>query len=143
LATFSYDIEIGATPEQVWAVWMDVERWPEWAPPMKKVEKQSAGDLKAGSRVKIDADGAPPATWEVTDLRPHEYFEWATSVRGVNVTAGHRAVRDDAKTRVTLNVEYSGLISVLFRPLIMRTARKNVTAEAHGLRARCETASEE
>ena len=139
MASFSYEVEIQATPEKIWATWMDVEHWPDWAPPMKKLEMLTPGNLRAGSRVKINAEGAPVATWEVSDFRPHQYFEWSTSVRGVGVKAGHAIRAVDDTCVVTLDVRYSGIMATIFRPMIMRTARKNVVAEAHGLRERCES----
>jgi uncharacterized membrane protein len=138
MSAFTYKVDISAPAEAIWSAWMDVERWPEWAPPMKKVELVTPGPLQVGSRVRIEAEGAPAALWEVTDLRPHEFFEWATSVRGVKVSAGHGIEVGKEKCTVTLSIEYGGLMATLFRPMLMRTARRNVPAEGLGLRDHCE-----
>jgi hypothetical protein len=106
---------------------------------MKKLERLTPGNLRAGSEVRIEWHSGPTATWEITDLRPHEYFEWAANIRGVKASAGHLITVGEGKPVVTLHVEYSGFMSVLFRPMLMRTARQNVPDEAHGLRDHCES----
>ncbi len=138
MPAFTYQVEISSAAESIWSAWMDVERWPEWAPAMKKIERLTPGPLRAGSRLRIDAQGAPTAVWEVTDIRPHEFFEWVTSVRGVAVRAGHRIEAGKDKCTVTLTIEYGGFMATLFRPMLMRTARHNVPAEGLGLRDHCE-----
>lgn len=138
MAGYTHTVAIGANREAVWELWMDIESWPKWASPIKKVEKLTPGHVKAGTRAKIHADGGPAATWEVTDVRPAEFFEWGTKVRGVQVTAGHLIQPAEQGVTVTLNLEYGGIMSHLLRPLLMRTARRNVSAEAIGLKEQLE-----
>ena len=45
---------IDASPEDIWRVLVDVERWPEWTPSITRLEKLDPGDLRVGQRVRIE-----------------------------------------------------------------------------------------
>jgi uncharacterized membrane protein len=141
VARFEHSVSIEAPAERVWATWTDVERWPEWAPPMKKVELQTDGELRPGSRARIEAEGGPPSVWEVTSLSPGTSFEWKTNVRGVTIVGGHEVRARGNASEVTASIEYRGILSLLFRPMLMRVAKRNVPSECEGLKRRCEAAS--
>ena len=47
------ELEITASPEVVWSVLADVERWPSWHPDVKRVEH--SGDLVPGSEFRWKA----------------------------------------------------------------------------------------
>ena len=138
MARFEHSLTIDAPPETVWATWTDVESWPEWAPAMKSVKLQTDGDFGVGSRARIEATGGPPSVWEVTALAPGESFEWRTRVRGITIVGGHDVRNVAGRSEITASIEYQGLMSVLFRPMLMRVAKRNVPAECEGLKRRSE-----
>ena len=49
---FSFDIEIGRRPEEVFSVVTDLTRLPEWQPRLVKVEQLQEGPLRPGSRLR-------------------------------------------------------------------------------------------
>lgn len=138
MATHIEEIDIAAPATRVWETWMDLERWPEWAPAIKGLTKITPGPVAVGTKATVEAARSPRSTWEVTALEEPRSFTWATSVRGIGIVAGHRAEERDGLCHVTLSVEYGGLLSLLFRPMLMRVARRNVRDEAEGLKRRCE-----
>jgi carbon monoxide dehydrogenase subunit G len=141
MARFEHQVSIRADPALVWQTWTDLERWPEWSPPMKGVRPEASGPLAVGTRARVEAEGAPAATWEVTRVDAGTYFEWQAAVRGVKTTAGHRVEPSgNGTTLATASVEYRGLMAILFRPMLKRVARRNVVAECEGLKQRCEAA---
>jgi carbon monoxide dehydrogenase subunit G len=135
----SQTIHIEAPPETVWAVYTDVERWPEWTEAMKKIERLDEGPLKLGSTAHVEAAGAPASVFTVTEFTDGRSFTWETKARGVKGVAFHRLGPDGDGTKVTLGVQMSGIMATLLGPMIRSIARRNVRMEAEGLKRRCES----
>ena len=134
-------IEIDATPPVVWAVTVDVERWPEWTPTMTSVEREDDGPLRVGSRARIEQPGLPQAVWTVTELRDGERFTWETRVRGMNLVATHELAAAEGGTRNALRVQVEGFLARLFWLIIRRSLRRALAQENEGLKRRCESSS--
>lgn len=96
-----------------------------------------------GARYLMEIDGAPTAEWEVTEFNDGKSFTWVSQARGVNSAAHHIVEPAGAGSRVTLGTKSTGLMATLLGPLINRVARRNVIAEAEGLKRRCENERQE
>jgi carbon monoxide dehydrogenase subunit G len=136
--SYERTIDINATPERVWAVMTDIERWPEWTTSVRSARRIDDGPLAVGSRADMDLEGAPPSTWTVTTLEAGRSFAWTTSARGVPSVATHTVEPHDGGSRVRLGIEAASLLATLFSPWISRVFRRNVDREAEGLKAYCE-----
>jgi hypothetical protein len=133
-------VEIVASPERVWAVMTDVERWPEWTASVRRAERLDAGPFGVGSRARIRQPRLPVAVWTVTALEPGRYFEWQSTGPGLRTVAGHRIeARGAGSTRVSLSLAWSGPLAPLVRLLFGSLSSRYVEMEAHGLKRRCET----
>lgn len=130
-------IRIDAPPHVVWSVMADVVRWPEWTASIRSVEPLDGAELAAGRRYRIDARGAPPATWRVNQLDEGRGFAWATT-SGARIVAGHTIEPADNASTVTLSIRTEGLLATLFGPAIARLSRRNMELEAEGLKRRSE-----
>lgn len=130
-------IRIDAPPHVVWSVMADVERWPEWTESIRSLQPLDAAELAVGRRYRIDARGAPRATWRVNQLDEGRGFAWATT-SGVRIVAGHTIAPADAGSSVTLSIRTEGLLATLFAPAIVRLSRRNMELEAEGLKHRSE-----
>ena len=42
-----------ATPERIWAILADVERWREWTPTVLSIEPLTAGGLRMGAKYRV------------------------------------------------------------------------------------------
>ena len=133
-------INISAPPERVWAVMMDVERWPEWTESMKSVERLDSGEFGVGSKARVKIRRSPSANvWTVTELTPNRSFTWETNSGGVKGIATHIIEPDSNDSKVTLTVDLSGIFATLFGPMIAGASRQNVEMEAEGLKRRAES----
>ena len=82
-------IDIQAPPDTVWAVWSDLERWPEWTASVSRVERIEPGPLAIGLRARVHQPKFPPATWRVIALEEGQGFTWVSESPGARVTASH------------------------------------------------------
>ncbi len=139
---FETSVDIAAAPEDVWAVLVDVERWPEWTRSMSEVKLLDATGLAVGGRARVKQPRLPATVWKVTSLQPLRSFTWEAATPGATTIAGHRLTSPDAShTTVTLSIRRSGPLAPLVDLLFGRITRSYVEMEAEGLKRRCETAS--
>ena len=54
---FDIEIEINASPDRVWAVLVDVERWPEWMASYTSVDLLREGPLTIGIEARVRQPG--------------------------------------------------------------------------------------
>ncbi|WP_214110431.1 SRPBCC family protein [Acrocarpospora catenulata] len=137
---FESAITIDASPQRVWEVFSDVERWPEWAETFESVELTEPGPLKVGSRAKIKQPKLPASVWEVTELVDGEYFVWVSRSPGMRVTGGHRVEVTPDGTVARSTIDQEGLFSPLLSRLTGKLTSRYLTLEAQGLKARIEQA---
>ena len=133
-----HTIHIDAPPDLVWAVTVDIDRWPDWTPTVDKAERLDTGPLRVGSRALIAQPGLPEAIWTVTALREGESFAWETTLRGMRMIACHEVKPADAGADNTLTLEARGLVAFLLSPLISGPSRQTIEKENSGLKAFCE-----
>ncbi len=132
------EVDIAASPQRVWDVMRDVERWPEWAASMINVALLNGRELAMGSKARIRQPRLPVIVWEVTKIDPQRGFIWQTKSMGAVIRAEHWITARDGGSHVSLRVEINGLLEPLFRPWLTRMTRRNVEIEAVGLKRRCE-----
>jgi uncharacterized membrane protein len=135
---FATTVEISASPERVWAVMSDIERWPEWTSSVSRVERLDAGPLAVGQRARIRQPKLLPAVWRVTALEPGRSFTWVTSSPGVRVTGRHQVEAAGPGSRAHLAVSFDGVLSGLVARLAGKLTSHYLALEAAGLKARSE-----
>jgi uncharacterized protein YndB with AHSA1/START domain len=132
-------VEIDASLEAVWAILVDVERWPEWTPSVRRARRLDTGPFAVGSRVRLEQPRLPPAVWRVTELAAPHSFAWVSGAPGLTTVATHRLEPNlDGGTTVTLGLEQRGPLGGLVGHLLGGLTRRYVTAEAQGLKRRSE-----
>jgi uncharacterized membrane protein len=136
--TVEKTIHIEAAPEVVWTVTEDVERWPEWTPTVTSVTRVEGGPFGLGSVARIKQPGQPASEWTVTAFARGRRFAWETRRRGLRMTGTHELSPDRGGTTNVLRVEAKGIVAVLLWPLLRPLVRRALSAENHGLKARCE-----
>ncbi|MFI6673760.1 SRPBCC family protein [Kribbella sp. NPDC050470] len=141
MAGLQHSITIAAPPERVWAVVVDVERWPERIPTVETVERLDDGPLTVGARTRLAQPRLPTAVWTVTELTDGSSYTWESKSSGVTVTATHVVEPHPDGSQLTLAVTVSGPLA---RPgwLMTRSLTKQyVETEAASIKKAAETST--
>jgi hypothetical protein len=139
MSDFFHVVEVHVSPARVWSVLLDVERWPEWTTSVTRVQRMDIGPLTLGSRTRIWQPRLMPAVWQVTslDLKRH-IFAWTARNFGMKIVARHQVESVAAHSRVTLSLDYHGLLGAVMARAYRDLNWDYIAREANGLRARCE-----
>jgi hypothetical protein len=138
----SRTIDISAAPTDVWAVWSDVARWPEWNAAVANVEVlgPAAGEISVGMRVRIRQPKFPTAIWRVTLVDVPNSFEWVAESPGARVTGVHQiAAKADGGTTATMGLRFEGPIARFVAWISRSLTERNLGLEAAGLKRQSET----
>lgn len=132
-------VTIAAPPETVWAVVVDVERWPERIPTVDAVERLDDGPLAVGSRTRLQQPRLSPAVWTVTDLVDGSSYTWESSSPGVTITASHVVEPHPDGSRLTLALTVSGPLSGVGWLMTRSLTERYVETEAASIKLAAET----
>lgn len=135
-------IFIDAKPDSVWAVTVDVERWPEWAPTVTHVARVDDRPIGIGSIFRIKQPGQPLSDWRVTAFDPGVRFTWETERTGLRMKATHEMAADGTGTENLLRLEVRGAMATLLWPLLRYAVRRALSQENRGLKEHCESRNE-
>ncbi len=138
---FEASTRIGATPQRVWQIYADVERWPEWTWSVTSVERLDTGPLALGSRVRIRQPRLPTTVWTVTELVPGHHFLWQATGLGTTSIGGHFVDADGEQARATARLDQHGPGGALIGWLSAALTRRYLDLELAGLKNRAETAT--
>ena len=133
-----HSVVIAAPPERVWAVLVDVERWPERIPTVDSVERLDAGPLAVGSRTRLRQPRLSPAVWTVTELTEGSSYTWESKSPGVTVTAAHEVEPHPDGSRLTLSLTVSGPVAGIGWLMTRSMTKRYVETEAASIKAAAE-----
>lgn len=134
-------VAIDASPDAVWAVLADVERWPRWTPTMTKITAADADGLRVGSRYRVEQPRSRPTVWQVTECQPDTSFVWSTQILGTRMVAGHWVGSDGhGGSTARLLLEHHGGIAGLLDLFIGRMLTRYTDTEGASLKKHCEAA---
>jgi hypothetical protein len=139
MSDFRYEVEIRVSPSRVWAVLLDVERWPEWTTSVSRIQRMELGPLTLGSRTRIWQPRLMPAVWCVTSLdERRRVFGWTTRSFGVKIVGQHQVDAFKNYSRVALSLHYTGPLSVVVARVYRGLILDYITREGDGLKEFCE-----
>lgn len=132
-------IEINAPAALVWAVFADVERWPEMTPSVASLTALDGPGLAVGKRFRIEQPRFPKLVWEVTEAEIGRSWTWVQRSPGGTTSARHEVIPQHAEhTLVRQRIDQRGPVGVLVGVLTKRITRRYMDQEAKGLKAMCE-----
>jgi len=134
-------VTVAAPAGRVWAVIMDIERWPERIQTVDAVECLDPGPLAVGSRVRLQQPRLPTAVWTVTELAEGSSFTWASSSPGVTITAAHIVEPCADGSRLTLALTMAGPLAGIGWLLSRSLTTRYIEAEAASIKRAAETSA--
>jgi len=129
---------IAAPAATVWAIYSDVERWPDWTASVTSVELLDAGPLRVGSRARVRQPRLPVAEWTVTEIDEGRSFTWVARGPGVRTTGTHIVVPHGDGARATAILDQGGPLGPVVGFLTRGLTRRYLAMEVAGLKARAE-----
>jgi uncharacterized membrane protein len=138
---FDDEIVIDVPAAEVWAIYSDVEHWPDWTASVSRVELVAGDRVAVGARARIEQPKLPKAEWEVSEVVPERSWTWVATAPGVRSTAIHTVEPSGpATTRVHQTLIQNGPLGAIVGRLYGRLTRRYLAMEAQGLKQRCEAA---
>ena len=107
-------VEIAAPAATVWAVYSDVERWPEWTASIERLEALDGPGLAVGKRFAIKQPRLPRLVWKISQFEPGAAWTWQQGPPG-GLTLGVHEVfpLGPERTLVRQRIDQRGPIGTL------------------------------
>ena len=132
-------IQIDASPQSVWDIFVDVERWPDWTTSVQRIVRLDGAGIELGNRFQIKQPRLPNLTWEVTEVEPGVSWTWRQRSPGATTFASHDVVAHGTeRTLVRQRIDQRGPVGVVVGVLMRRLTKRYLDLEARGLKARSE-----
>lgn len=126
-------IFIATTPERLWTITADVERWPATTPTISSVVLQDS-PIELGSRALVTQPRLRPATWTVTVFDAPTDFAWQRRLLGTVMTGSHRILSVEGGVLNVLSIELEGALGAVLGMLLKRSLLKTIRTENLGFR---------
>lgn len=135
-------VEIDASPQLVWDVFSEVERWPEWTASVTSLVGRDGHALEVGRRFAIKQPGMPKLVWKVTEIDPGSSWTWEVRSPGASTVARHYVTGlPGGRTLVRQQLDQRGVLGALVGRLMVNKTKRFLELEAQGLKARSEQLS--
>lgn len=120
----AFDVELPAAT--VWALLAQIERWPEWAPHIRRARLVGGGPLGPDSKGELRFRPAGSGRVQMTIWEPPRLWTWRGRVVGLPIVYHHHfEALSDATTRLRWVVELAegrrGLRAEIFARIYART----------------------
>ncbi|MFT4039615.1 MAG: SRPBCC domain-containing protein [Thermomicrobiales bacterium] len=138
------EIQIAASPQQVWAVLADTARYPEWNPFVRRI----VGNLAVGERLEVEL--SPPGGRAMTmrpvvlEARPDHVLRWLGSLGVSGIFDGEHAFEIEAsgdnQVRFVQRESFSGVLAPILLRVIGKQTEQGFVAMNEALKQRAEAA---
>jgi uncharacterized membrane protein len=130
---------VEARPEDVYALFIDLERWPTMTASILEVRRTDSGPLRVGSEAVVKQPRLAVARWRVIELEPGRSFSWETKSAGVTTTGGHFVKAHGTGSAITLTLSNQGLLAGAINALLGNLMRTYMSMELEGFRQAAES----
>lgn len=116
---FEHTESTTATAEQIWALYAEPTRWPEWDAGLTRVTIEGA--FAAGTTGTIKPAGGPALRYVLAEVTPLRSFADVTKLPLAGVRFTHEITPTPAGHDVTQRVDFEGPLRWLFAKLMGRS----------------------
>jgi uncharacterized membrane protein len=121
----SYAVHVNAPADRVWQAMAGVERWPDFAPQFRSIQRKEEGPLALSSRARVTPRGLFGSTWRVTEFEAGRSFTWkADPLPGLHLVAGHVVEPEGEGARAMLSLSASGPLATVLSPVLGVVGRR-------------------
>ena len=114
---WTHTVATTATPEQVWPLYAEVDRWLEWDSGLQAVTLD--GPFAVGSRGTLQVEGQPPLVWELVEVTANASFTDVTEIPGVaTLTFVHRIEPTADGSAIVHEVRIEGPAAAQLGPMV-------------------------
>jgi hypothetical protein len=114
---WTHTVTTSATPEQVWPLYAEVDRWLEWDNGLQGVTLD--GPFAVGSRGTLQVEGQPPLIWELVEVTDNASFTDITEIPGVaTLTFVHRIEAQSQGSAIIHEVRIEGPAAAQLGPMV-------------------------
>jgi hypothetical protein len=136
-------VDIDSCPEHVWAVLIDLGRWPRWTTAVREATLVGGGTLGLGAVARLRAPRLPERTWHVRDFQPRRH-RLALHGEGLGGRASVRFVLSRvagtvSRSRLVVTHERSGWLGTPMARVTARTTEAHLRTLGDDLKAHCES----
>lgn len=143
---FRHTLETFASPEDIWRVWTDVERWHEWDKGLKAASLQ--GVFKHNAKGSLVSLNGTTSHFIITVYQSGETYTFKTILPLASLNVKRYLSQKDGVTSFTHEVWFDGLLGRVFALLlgknfmnILPSVMENVRSIAEETSSKRETAS--
>lgn len=122
-----HSARVRAEAGDVWALWADPGRWPDWNDQIEHAEIEGQGGLAVGAIAKVKFRRGGTVKFEVVELEPQRLFVDEARFPGARLGHEHRLEPGQSSVEVTHRLYIKGPLSGFWALLMGRkTMRESV-----------------
>lgn len=133
---FRHDILINATPEQVWTVLADMERWPDWNTDVTYMMLK--GELKSGTQFIWREKGAKPTSY-LQSVLPNQQLGWTGKAMGISAIHIFTLIPQNGGTLVVQEESLEGWLVTVLKPIVRKIGNNGMTHWNNALKLQVES----
>jgi uncharacterized protein YndB with AHSA1/START domain len=114
-ARFSHSVTVNAPAARVWAIWMDVPRWPSWDIEFKQA--RASAPLALGVEGSVLPRAGFSSSFEVTDFEPGRRYAIEVPLPLARLIVRRELQQTGGSTTFTHQVKFAGVAAPVFAVL--------------------------
>lgn len=118
--TVSESIASSASPQAVWNLWKDVQKWPQWDTHLEWSRLE--GDFAVNTSGSLKPKGRSPVQFTLVEVVPGKNFTTRSHFAMTTMTFGHTIALGNAGISITHTAKISGLLA----PILYFAMRKDI-----------------